>query len=418
MLERNWKVRFFPIWVGQQFSLFGSAIAQFALVWWLTQKTGSATVLATASLVAMLPQIVLGPFAGALVDRWNRKRVMIIADSFIALVSFALALLFWAGKTEVWHIFLVKILRALGGAFHWTAWAASISLMVPKEHLTRISGLNQTLQGVRNILTPPLAAFLLYLLPISGILMIDVLTAFLAVAPLLVVFVPQPKMEGKRPPYLRELHEGFRYVWNWHGLFYLLLGATLLNALLNPAFTLLPLLVSKHFGKGALELGTLQAAFGFGVIGGGLILSIWGGFKRRIYTSFLGMLGMGIGVLFLGLVPGWLFWGAVGAMAFIGIMSSITNGPLVAILQAAVAPEMQGRVFSISDTLAGGASPLGLAIAGPVADLWGIQVWFILGGISLLLMGAAGFFIPAVIRIEEGPKTEPSRDLSSPPPPG
>jgi len=418
MLERNWKVRFFPIWVGQQFSLFGSAIAQFALVWWLTQKTGSATVLATASLVAMLPQIVLGPFAGALIDRWNRRRVMIVADSFIALVSLGLALLFWAGKAEVWHIFLVKILRALGGAFHWPALAASISLMVPKDHLTRIAGLNQTLQGVRSIVTPPLAAFLLSLLPIPGILMIDVFTAFLGVVPLLFVFIPQPKMEGGRPSYFRELREGFRYVWNWRGLFYLLLGATLLNALLHPASSLLPLLVSKHFGKGALELGMLEAALGFGTIAGGLILSVWGGFKRRIYTSFFGMLGMGMGFLFLGLIPAWLFLGAVGAHVFIGIMGPILNGPLVAIIQAAVAPEMQGRVFSIIETLATGASPLGLAIAGPVADLFGIQIWFILGGMSLLLMGVVGFFIPALVRIEEGPKKESSRDLSSLSPPG
>jgi len=418
MLERNWKVRFFPIWVGQQFSLFGSAIAQFALVWWLTQKTGSATVLATASLVAMLPQIVLGPFAGALIDRWNRRRVMIVADSFIALVSCVLAFLFWAGKAEVWHIFLVKILRALGGAFHWPAMAASISLMVPKEHLTRISGLNQTMYGVMNILTPPIAALLLSLLPMHGILGLDVVTAFCAVTPLLFLSIPQPERHGAKAPYLRELREGFRYVWSWRGALYLLLGATVLNALLNPAFSLLPLLVSKHFGKGALELGTLEAAFGFGSIAGGLILSVWGGFKRRIYTSLFGMLGMGVGVLFLGLVPGWLFWGAVGAMAFIGIMNPITNGPLTAVLQAAVTPEMQGRVFSLVSTLSAGASPLGLALAGPVADLFGIQIWFILGGMSLLLMGVVGFFIPALVRIEEGPKKEPSRDLSSLSPPG
>jgi len=268
--------------------------------------------------------------------------------------------------------------------------------------------------------TPPLAAFLLSLLPIPGILMIDVFTAFLGVVPLLFVFIPQPKMEGGRPSYFRELREGFRYVWNWRGLFYLLLGATLLNALLHPASSLLPLLVSKHFGKGALELGMLEAALGFGTIAGGLILSVWGGFKRRIYTSFFGMLGMGMGFLFLGLIPAWLFLGAVGAHVFIGIMGPILNGPLVAIIQAAVAPEMQGRVFSIIETLATGASPLGLAIAGPVADLFGIQIWFILGGMSLLLMGVVGFFIPALVRIEEGPKreSEPSRDLSSLSPPG
>lgn len=412
---RDWKARFFTIWVGQQISLFGSAIAQFGLIWWLTQKTGSATVLATASLVAILPEVFLGPFAGALIDRWNRRRVMLVADSFIALVSLGLAFLFWAGKAEVWHIFLVKILRALGGAFHWPAMTASISLMVPKEHLTRISGLNQTIRGVINIVTPPFAAFLLSLLPMHGILGIDVVTALCAVTPLLFLSIPQPAREGKRSPYFRELKEGFRYVWSWRGALYLFLGATVLNALLNPAFSLLPLLVSKHFGKGALELGTLEAAFGFGTIAGGLILSVWGGFKRRIYTSLLGMLGMSVGVLTLGFVPAHLFLVAVGASVLIGVMNPITNGPLTAIFQAAVAPEMQGRVFSLLSSMAIGASPLGLAVAGPVADLLGIQAWFILGGIGLFVMGLGGFFIPSLVRIEEGPKasTEPATDSTS-----
>lgn len=402
----TWKTRFFTIWIGQQISLFGSAIAQFALIWWLTQRTGSATVLATASLVAILPQVLLGPFAGALIDRWSRKRVMIVADSLIALVSLFLALLFWSGRVEVWHIFLVKVLRAFGGAFHGPAMTASIALMVPKEHLTRMAGLNQTVYGVMNIVTPPLAAFLLSLLPMPGILGIDVVTALLGLSPLLFLSIPQPSREGKMPAYRRELREGFRYVWSWRGALYLLLGATFLNALLNPAFSLLPLLVSKHFGKGALELGTLEAAFGFGTIAGGLVLSIWGGFRRRIYTSFTGMIGMGIGVLALGIAPAAWFAVAVGAMALTGIMNPITNGPLTAILQAAVAPEMQGRVFSLVYSMSAGASPLGLTLAGPVSDIFEIQTWFMLGGIGLTIMGIGGFFVPALVRIEEGaPKT-------------
>ena len=413
----NWKARFFPIWIGQQFSLFGSAIAQFALVWWLTQKTGSATVLATASLVAILPQILLGPFAGALVDRWNRKRVMIIADSFIALVSFILALLFWAGKAEVWHIFLVQVLRALGGAFHWPAFSASTSLMVPKEHLSRVAGLNQALYGIMNIVTPPVAALLLSVIPIHMILGIDVATAVVAIIPLLFLPIPQPQAATKAEPYWAQFREGFRYVWRWRGALYLLFAVTILNALLNPAFSLLPILVTKHFGKGALELGLLESAFGIGVIVGGLFLSAWGGFKKKIHTSLAGMIGMGLGVVAIGLLPPPWFYGAILAMGVFGFANPITNGPLTAILQTAVAPEMQGRVFSLIGSLSAGASPIGLALAGPVADLLGIQLWFILGGMSLLLMGAVGFFIPPLVRIEEGPKAELSRDLSSPSPP-
>jgi DHA3 family macrolide efflux protein-like MFS transporter len=413
----NWKARFFPIWIGQQFSLFGSAIAQFALVWWLTQKTGSATVLATASLVAILPQILLGPFAGALVDRWNRKRVMIIADSFIALVSFILALLFWAGKAEVWHIFLVQVLRALGGAFHWPAFSASTSLMVPKEHLSRVAGLNQALYGIMNIITPPVAALLLSVIPIHMILGIDVATAVVAIIPLLFLPIPQPQAATKAEPYWAQFREGFRYVWRWRGALYLLFAVTILNALLNPAFSLLPILVTKHFGKGALELGLLESAFGIGVIVGGLFLSAWGGFKKKIHTSLAGMIGMGLGVVAIGLLPPPWFYGAILAMGVFGFANPITNGPLTAILQTAVAPEMQGRVFSLIGSLSAGASPIGLALAGPMADLFGIQIWFILGGMSLLFMGTVGLFIPPLVRIEEGPKAELSRDLSSPSPP-
>ena len=403
----GWRPRFFTIWVGQQLSLFGSAIAQFALVWWLTQKTGSATVLATATLVAVLPQVILGPFAGALVDRWNRRGVMIAADGLIALVSLGLALLFWAGKAEVWHIFAVKILRALGGAFHWPAFAASVSLMVPKEHLTRVAGLNQTMHGVMNIVTPPLAALLLAVLPIHGILAIDVFTAALAIVPLFFLAIPQPERtaEGPRVPYFRQLREGFRYVWAWKGLMILLFAAAMLNGLLNPAFSLLPLLVAKHFGKGALELSWLEAAFGAGVIAGGLILAAWGGFKRKIHTSLMGIAGMSLGVLTLGLVPGEGLYVALAAMGLLGVMNPMANGPLTAILQTAVAPEVQGRVFSLVSTVAMGMSPLGLAVAGPVADLLGIQAWYVAGGAALLLIGVAGFFIPAVIQVEEGPKT-------------
>jgi DHA3 family macrolide efflux protein-like MFS transporter len=154
-------IPFFTIWAGQAFSLVGSQVVQFALVWWLTQLTGSATVLATASLVALLPEIVLSPIAGAYVDRWNRRIVMIVADGLIALASLWLAYLFWIGATQVWHVYVILAIRAVGGSFHWPAMQASTSLMVPKEQLTRVAGLNQTLKGVLNIACPPLGALLL-----------------------------------------------------------------------------------------------------------------------------------------------------------------------------------------------------------------------------------------------------------------
>ena len=158
---QNWAARFFTVWGGQAFSLFGSALVQFALVWYLTKQTGSATILATATLVAMLPQIVLGPFVGALVDRWNRRLIMILADGSIALATVVLIYLFASGRVQIWHIYLILMVRSLGQAFQFPAMQASTSLMVPEKQLTRISGANQTLQGVTNIVAPPTGALLL-----------------------------------------------------------------------------------------------------------------------------------------------------------------------------------------------------------------------------------------------------------------
>ncbi len=398
----NWQIRFFTIWIGQAFSLLGSSLVQFALIWWLTQQTGSATVLATASLAAMLPGVLLGPLAGALVDRWPRRWVMVGADSLVALFTLVLAWVAWAGLLDPWHIYLVMFLRALAGSFHWPAMQASTSLMVPREHLPRIAGMNQTLQGLMSIVAPPLGALLLSLMPLAGVLGLDVGTALLAVVPLLFIPVPQPANAGaSRITLFHDIYQGFRYILAWRGLFFILILATLINFLLNPGFSLLPLLVRGHFGGTALHLGWMDSAWGIGIIAGGLVLGVWGGFKRRIYTSLMGLLGIGAGTLFLGLAPAQALGWALAAMGFLGFVNPITNGPLIALLQDLVAPEMQGRVFTTVQSLAGLMTPLGLALAGPLADWLGVQSWFIIGGVGCFVLGLSGFFIPVIVHLEE-----------------
>lgn len=175
---------FWILWSGQAVSLFGSQLVQFALIWWLTQETGSATILAMASLVGLLPQVLLGPFVGVLVDRLNRRLILLVSDTVIAVASIGLALLFWTDQVAVWHLFAVLFIRAIGGAFHWSTMQSSISLMVPRSHLTRIQGINQILQGGLNIAAAPLAAFLIGFLSMQAILGIDVVTALFAIAPL------------------------------------------------------------------------------------------------------------------------------------------------------------------------------------------------------------------------------------------
>lgn len=405
---KPWAPRFFTIWTGQAFSLFGSQLVSFAVIWWLTQTTGSATVLATASLVGLLPQVILGPFTGTLVDRWNRRITMIVADGIIALATITLAVLFALGNVQIWQVYALLFIRSVCGGFHWPAMQASTSLMVPKEHLSRIQGLNQMLQGGMSIAAAPLGALLLAVLPMQGILFIDVATAMLAITPLLFFSVPQPERTDlqagtqDQPSYWQDLRAGFSYVWGWPGLMLIGVMAAVINFLLTPAFSLLPILVTKHFNGLAIQLATLEAFSGIGFIVGGLILSAWGGFKRRVLTSLVGLVAMGVGCLVMGLLPPTAFGLAVLTMFFLGVVNPFVNGPLLAAVQAVVTPEMQGRVFSLIGTVAAAMSPIGLIIAGPIADKLGVQTWFIIGGVVTLMMGIASFFVPAVMHFEDG----------------
>jgi DHA3 family macrolide efflux protein-like MFS transporter len=419
----NWATPFFTIWTGQALSLVGSQIGSFALVWWLTQASGSATVLATASLVAMLPQVVLGPFVGALVDRWNRRRVMIVADSAIALLSAGLAYLFWVDRLQIWQVYIIMFARSLGGAFHWPAMQASTSLMVPKDHLARIGGMNSTLQGVLSIVTPPLGAFAMEIMPLYAIMAIDVVTAAFAIGPLSFIHIPQPERTaadaaGARPSLLGDVVDGFRYIWSWKGMFLVLMLATTINMMINPAMSLLPMLVLRKFAGGALQLGWLNSAWGVGIIVGGLVLSAWGGLKRKVVTALLGLIGQGIGFLVVGLTPASALWLGIVGLAFAGIMNVVCNGPFLALFQDVVAAEIQARVFTVIGSLTGLAVPVGLAIAGPVADRLGVQAWFIIGGTLCMVWGVAMFMTPVVMNIEaHGRTAQAARERSAVPAP-
>jgi DHA3 family macrolide efflux protein-like MFS transporter len=228
-----------------------------------------------------------------------------------------------------------------------------------------------------------------------------------AVLPLFFFDIPQPErpesdsLSGQATSYRQDLAAGFRYIWSWTGLFVLSMMAALLNFLLTPSFSLVPLLIKNHFGGSAIQVGYFEAITGAGVIIGGLILGVWGGFKRQILTSMLGLFLLGLGVLTLGLLPGSLFFGVLVSGAIIGLSLPIVNGVIFSIMQANVAPDMQGRVFSLLTTFAAAMSPIGLAIAGPISDYVSIQSWFLIAGVVCILICIAGAASPAVYNIEE-----------------
>lgn len=403
----RWAPKFFTVWIGQAFSLVGSSLVQFALVWWLTRETGSATVLATATLIALLPQIFLGPFAGTLIDRWNRKTVMIVADSVIAIATLVLIYIFIIGRQNIWAIFTILLIRSAGSTFQYPAMEASTSLMVPKKHLARIAGLNQTLGGVINIISPPLGALMITIFPTQAVLSVDVITAAIAITTLILISIPQSaqimaQSNGtmEKTSFKQDMRAGFQYLVAWPGLLAVAILAMLINFLLTPASSLLPLMVTKEYAGGAPQLGLLDSIFGVGVIIGGLVLSAWGGFKKRILTCMLGIVGIGLGILIFGVLPARFFYPALTGIFLLGFMQVFANGPLNAILQGTVDPSMQGRVLSLIGAGATAMSPISLLIAGPVADTFGIRTWYLIGGIACILAALVALFIPAVMTIE------------------
>jgi len=411
--NQNWAPRFFTLWGGQALSLFGSQLVQFAIIWYLTLKTNSATTLAIASLMGLLPQVVLSPFIGTWVDRGNRRAILISADATVALATMVLVGLFALGRAEIWHIYGLLLIRAVAGGFHQSAFGASVVLLVPKEQLARVQGFNQALYGGLNIISAPLGAFLYATMPMQGILSIDVVTALIAITILLFIQIPQPERgAATKATFWQDFMAGFRYILAWRGLLIVLAMVMVINFFFTAVESLTPILISKHFQGDAQQLGWWQAMFAIGTIIGGILLGAWGGFKKKVVTAQLGLVLLGLATTIIGLTPPELFWLGLAANTLAGFVLPITNGSYGAILQSVIAPEMQGRVFAFIMSAATLVSPLGLIIAGPVSDAFGIQLWFWVSGITCAIMGVAGFFIHEVMQMEEEKKDLATEPLS------
>ncbi len=395
-IDRRWLQNYLPMGIGQIVSLVGSALVQFALVWYVTKQTGSATVLATATTAALVPNILLGPFVGALVDRWDRKLVMIIADLVVALATAVLAILFATGAIQIWHIIVILLTRSAAGVFQGPARTAATTLMVPKEHLSRLGGVNQAVDGMINVFSPALGALLMELLPMQGVLAVDIITAAIAIS-LMIFFVKVPKPKARPTAdrvtprtLMADVRDAVRYIVTWPGLLILLLMASLLNMVLAPGTNLLPLHITNFFGKGAQELAWLQVAMGVGGIVGGLLLGVWGGFKRKAWTILMGIVGIGAGMLAFGLIPADRYtWSLVG-LGIVGLMASFANGSLGPLMQTKVPPEIQGRVFMLLSSVTLAMMPIGLFLSAPIADRFGTQVSYIAGGSACILIGLLG----------------------------
>jgi MFS family permease len=357
---------FVLVWIGQLVSLTGSGLTGFILGIWAYQRTGSVQVFALTALAGTLPTLLLSPLAGVLVDRRDRRLVMLLSDIGSAAVTLAIALLFFAGSLELWQIYAATALNAACRAFHWPAYSAATTLLVPKEQLGRANGLVQMSQALGQIIAPALAGALLQLSSLGVILAIDLATFLAAVVTLLLVrFPPPPAAQSPaRPALLREATAGWRYIAGSPGLLALLGLFAASNLIIGVVSILMPPLVLSF--TSAAAFGSILSVAGLGMLAGSLAMSAWGGPGRRVPTMLGCMLIGSLSVIFAGLLPQVaVFAVAIFCFAF---TIPIVNGSNQAIWQARVAPELQGRVFAACQMIAMSATPLAQVAAGPLAD--------------------------------------------------
>ena len=399
--------KFFVLWASQAASQFGSSIVNFALVWYLTRETGSATILATATIAALLPGVILGPFIGPFIDRWDRKKIMIFADLIATLLTVFLIILFTTHTLQIWHIYLVIIARSITESFQGLALSASIPMVVPEKYLPKVNGFNQTLRGLITIVSPAAGAFLMDMLPMQGVVSVDVITAVIAVGCLIPLVIPRPPRTtlSVKPNIIGDMVQGFRYIASWRGLLYLIIWVALLNFFGAPTHTLVPLFVKQYLGGDVLKLGWLQTATGAGFIAGGLLIGAWGGFKRGIVTCFAGVILQSIVRVAFGFVTDEFYWCGVAIWFITGVGGAIAWAPIHAIIQSTVARDMQGRVYSVLYSSIQAMMTLSLAVTGPVVDLIGVRAIYVIGGAGILLMTIAGFFSRDLMNLEDK-KTE------------
>ncbi|WP_110515924.1 MFS transporter [Herpetosiphon llansteffanensis] len=400
----NWKPRFFAVWLGQASSLVGSALTQFVLIWWITQTVGSAQSLAIAGMMALLPQAVFGPIGGIIADRWNRRFIMISSDLISALSMVILIVLFATEQIQLWHIYTLMFLRSTMQAFQSPAATASTSQLVPPAWLTRAAGMNQMIYGLMSVAAAPLGALAMSVFSLEGALMIDVVTALLAITPLLFYKIPQTmQTSAEQVSMWQDFRSGLAMVMNNRGLV-LLYGVTLLMvAVLIPGFVLTPLLIQQEFGGGVERVALMEGIGGLGMLIGGVMISLIQFPMRRIVLVLVMFALSSAMVGFTGMVPGALFWIAVVLWFISGVTYTIGNAPIIAIIQTIVPNQLQGRVLSLYSTMIGLAGPIALIFVGPLSELIGIRMIFIAGGFLAALVCMLGFLSPSILRIEQQP---------------
>ncbi len=381
MLKPSKGIRtFLVIWLGQLSSMIGSGLIGFALAVWIFEQTGQATPFALTALFSSLPRILLSPVAGALTDRWNRRKIMLIADSLSGVITLVTAFLLFSGQMQVWMVYVISFTGAIFAAFQQPAYTASIVMLVPKDQLTRANSMVQMGQAIETILTPIMAGALFVTVGMIGIIIIDVVTYLFALITLILVHIPQPEKEivpeGAKVSIFNDISFGWQYLQDRRGLLGLLLYFAAVNFFLSLSGVMVGPLVLSF--SSAASMGAAQSVMGVGMLAGSLVMSIWGGPRDKKISAIIGFIFLAsIGFIVGGLRP---TMGFISAGSFIlTFFIPFASGPSSALFAEKVAPEVQGRVFATRSMLAQSMMPLAYLSSGVLAD-YVFNPWLVEGG--------------------------------------
>lgn len=417
------------VWIGQVVSLLGTAMSNFALTIWAYEVTGKATALALVGFFFLTPMVVLSPIAGAIVDRSNRKLMMMLSDLAAGVTTVLILILYASGNLQIWHLYLGALISGSFQTFQWPAFSAAITMMMPKEQYARANGMMDLAGSASGVFAPVLAGALLAYIGLTGILVIDIVSFVIAIGALLVVHIPQPEItpEGRagQGSIWKESAYGFRYIFDRPSLLGLQLVFLVLNLTLTIAIAVFAPMILARTNSNEVIFGSVQSAGAIGGVVGGAVMGAWGGPKRRVHGVLTGMIFSGLlGFTLMGLGQGLLIWAV--ASFFSQFFIPIVNGSNQAIWQAKVAPDVQGRVFATRRLIAWLVTPLSRLAAGPLADYvfepammpsggladlfgWlvgtgpgaGMGLMFVLMGVLGALAGVGGYAFKVIRNAEE-----------------
>ena len=368
-------------WGGQLFSIMGSSIVSFSITWWVTVTTGSAILLSILSFMYILPMALLSPLAGVIADRHNRKIIIAIADSFQAMITLCVIILFWFDMAYPIIVVVIMGLRGVFQAFHVPTANAILPSMVPKDKLSRMNGLNYLFTSLINIIGPIFGAGLYSIWRIELILWIDIITFFTAIIPLILIKIPvftKPKQEKERKSFFHEFKLGLKTINMIPGLVALLLWSMVLNFLLLPTSILLPYYIRFEHGGNEFDYALINVFFSVGMIGGSLLTSVKKTWKHKLSSYFGSLIILMSFVSVYAFVPKGMFFPMWIANIVVGFMLPIGNTIYMTVIQLTVPQEKMGRVNSIDQSLSTIMSPIAAISAGPLADLFGIRLLFLI----------------------------------------